>query len=209
MKLMNNLLVGLGMIAFTSCCAQNKKCDTPCEEKNQVVEAIMQRRSIRQYKDQPVEMEKLQTIMECAVNAPSGMNKQPWEVRVVTSESYINGVTEIYKKANPKMAEDPSFKNMFRNAPVVIFVATPSASGHLDAGLLGQNIMLSAYSLGLGTCCLGSPPHFMKTTEAAAPYIEKLNLPEGYELLYAIGVGYADETPDAKPRDAAKVKFID
>jgi nitroreductase len=49
----------------------------------------------------------------------------------------------------------------------------------------------------------------MKTSEAAAPYVQRLQLSEGYELLYAIAVGYPDEAPDAKPRDAAKVKFVE
>ena len=63
--------------------------------------------------------------------------------------------------------------------------------------------------MGLGTCCLGSPVRFMKESKEAAPYVEKLQLPDDYELLYAIAVGYPDESPAAKPRDAGKVKFID
>lgn len=210
MKLMSSFLVGLGMLAFTSCCTQGTKCERAAEEKNQVIEAIMQRRSIRHYKEQPVELEKLQQVVECGINAPSAMNKQPWEVRVVTDAAYINGLTEIFKVENPKMAEDPNFKNMFRNAPAVIFVGAPAdGSGLYDAGLLSQNMMLSAYSLGLGTCCLGSAPRFMTATEAAAPYVAKLDFPETYELIYAIAIGYPDESPQAKPRDASKIKFIE
>ena len=43
----------------------------------------------------------------------------------------------------------------------------------------------------------------------AKPYVERLNLPEGYTLLYAIAVGYPDEKPEAKSRDAAKVQFVE
>ena len=101
------------------------------------------------------------------------MNKQPWEVRVVDSQDYIDGLTEIFKKENPKMAEDPNFKNMFRNAPALIFVASPKdGSGQLDCGLLGENMMLAAWSLGLGSCCQGGPIAFMKSSEAAKPYVE-------------------------------------
>ena len=59
------------------------------EQGNAVVEAIMSRRSIRKYKDQPVEREKLETIVNCGINAPSGMNRQPWQVRVVDNADYI------------------------------------------------------------------------------------------------------------------------
>jgi nitroreductase len=49
----------------------------------------------------------------------------------------------------------------------------------------------------------------MKESEAAAPYLQRLNLSEGYELLYAIAVGYPDESPEAKPRDTSKVLFVE
>lgn len=191
---------------------QQAPAETPVQDslKNQVVETIMARRSVRQYKPQAVEREKMQTIVECGINAPNAMNKQPWEVRVVDNADYINGVTELYKKANPKAAEDPAFKNMFRNAPTVVFIGhdTKSESSPFDCGLLAENMMISAWSMGIGSCCLGSPARFMKTPEAAE-YLQKLGFSEGYELLYCIGFGYPDEAPAAKPREAAKVKFVE
>ena len=181
---------------------QQAPAETPVQDslKNQVVETIMTRRSVRQYKPQAVEREKMQTIVECGINAPNAMNKQPWEVRVVDNADYINGVTELYKKANPKAAEDPAFKNMFRNAPTVVFIGhdTESESSPFDCGLLAENMMISAWSMGIGSCCLGSPARFMKTPEAAE-YLQKLGFSEGYELLYCIGFGYPDEAPAAKP----------
>ncbi len=191
---------------------QQAPAETPVQDslKNQVVETIMTRRSVRQYKPQAVEREKMQTIVECGINAPNAMNKQPWEVRVVDNADYIDGVTELYKKANPKAAEDPAFKNMFRNAPTVVFIGhdTKSESSPFDCGLLAENMMISAWSMGIGSCCLGSPARFMKTPEAAE-YLQKLGFSEGYELLYCIGFGYPDEAPAAKPREAAKVKFVE
>lgn len=176
---------------------------------NEVIRTIMERRSIRQYKDQAVPRELLEKIVECGINAPNGMNKQPWQVRVVTNSKYIADVTALYVKQNPRAAEDKSFKNMFRNAPAVIFIASPKdGSGQIDCGLMGGNMVLAAQSLGLGTCCLGGPVAFLKS-EAAAPFLEQLNLPADYQLLYAIGVGYPDESPAAKPRDAQKVQYIE
>lgn len=191
---------------------QQAPAETPAQDsvKNQVVETIMTRRSIRQYKPQAVEREKMQTIVECGINAPNAMNRQAWEVRVVDNADYINGVTELYKKANPKVAEDSTFKNMFRNAPTVVFIGrdTQSESSPFDCGLLAENMMISAWSMGIGSCCLGTPARFMRSPEAAE-YLQKLGFSEGYELLYCIGFGYPDETPAAKPRDAAKVKFVE
>lgn len=180
-------------------------------QKNQVIETIMTRRSIRKYKPQPVGRDTMQTILKCGINAPNGMNAQSWAVRVVDNPEYINGLTEIFKKKNPKMAEDPNFKNMFRNAPTVVFIAndTNFGSSQIDCGLLGENMVLAAWSMGIGSCCLGSPAGFLLNTPEAADYLKKLDFPEGYKLLYCIAFGYPDETPEAKPRDEQKVKFID
>lgn len=175
-----------------------------------VVKTIMERRSIRKYKPQPVEREKMQTIVECGVNAPNAMNRQPWEIRVVDNPDFINGVTELYKKEQPKAAEDPNFKNMFRNAPTVVFVGrdVQSGSAEFDCGLLSENMMLAAQSMGIGSCCLGSPAAFMRSP-AAAEYLKQLGFSEGYELLYCIAFGYSDEAPAAKPRDLTKIKFVE
>ena len=208
--------VGLLGVSFSACGAQggNAGADAAdsvaASDKNAVIETIMARRSIRKYTDQPVEREKLEQLLEGGINAPSGMNQQPWQVRVVDDAEYINGITEVYKKANPEAAGESGFKNMFRNAPAVIFIGSPAnGGGQFDCGLLGENMALAAQSLGLGTCFLGGPVRFMLDNEECAPYVERLQFPEGYTLLYALAVGYPDESPEAKPRDASKAKFVE
>lgn len=191
-------------------CGQGGEAVKQDDGQNPVIEAIMSRRSIRKYKDTPVEREKLQLIAECGVNAPNGMNAQRWEVRIVDNAESIAAISEEYKKANPQLLErDPGFKNMFRNAPAVICVAVPVGDDGVNAGLLGENIMLAAHSIGLGTVCLGGPVRFLKDSEAGRAFIARLGFSEDYSLLYMIGVGYPDEAPDAKPRDLNKIRFVD
>lgn len=210
------MLVGAGMFVLCSCTSQGSRQkevvadSVSVSQVNPVVETIMSRRSIRKYKPEAVEREKMQTIVECGINAPNGMNKQSWEVRVVDNPEFINGLTEIFKKENPKAAERPGFKNMFNNAPTVAFIAYDPRydMSQIDCGLLGANMILTAQSMGIGSCCLGGPVRFMKSP-AAAGYLKKLDFSDGYELLYAIAFGYPDEAPAAKPRDTSKVKFID
>ena len=210
------MLVGAGMFVLCSCTSQGsqqKEVVTDSVSVSQVdpvIETIMSRRSIRKYKPKAVEHEKMQTIVECGINAPNGMNKQSWEVRVVDNPEFINGLTEIFKKENPKAAERPGFQNMFNNAPTVVFIANDPAydMSQIDCGLLGENMILSAWSMGIGSCCLGGPVRFMKAP-AAVEYMKKLGFSEGYELLYAIAFGYPDEMPAAKPREVSKVKFVD
>ena len=79
---------------------------------------------------------------------------------------------------------------------------------NLDAGLMGQNMMLAAQSLGLGTCIQTGPVRFLTNDEKAKAFRDSLDIPADYKLLYVISIGYPDEQPEAKPRDASKVKYI-
>ena len=217
MKTLKQAALALLFVPFMSCGGGAQKSTDSANEqsqanKNQTIETIMSRRSIRQYKPQAVDRDTMQTIVECGINAPNGMNKQSWAIRVVDNPEYINGITEIFKKKNQdRIANDPNFKNMFRNAPTVVFIANdPSYElSQIDCGLLGENMILAAQSRGIGSCCLGSPIRFMLTEPEAAEYVKRLELPEGYNLLYCIAFGHPDESPEAKPRDTSKIKFID
>ena len=161
-------------------------------EVNPVLSNIMARRSVRKYLDKPVEHEKLETVALAGINAPSAMNRQNWAVRIIEDQTLMADV-----------------KGMCRNAPNLICVCAPAEGRFdLDAGLMGQNMMLAAQSLGLGTCIQTGPIRFLTTDEKAKTFRDSLDVPEGYKLLYVISIGYPDEQPDAKPRDASKVKYI-
>lgn len=190
------------------------KCEDADAEKSSVVETIKSRRSIRAYKDTSVEREKLQLLAECGVWAPSAMNKQEWEVCIVDSKEWIDGATAAYLKAVEGTSKadyllKPGFKNIFRNAPAVIFVAAPDGlfAGE-NIGCLAQNVMLAATELGLGTCFLGSV-QMMFAEPAMQSHLQSLGFSEGYKLRYALAVGYPDETPEAKPRDMEKIKWVE
>ena len=214
MKLLKGIIGGLCLVAVVGCTSGTQKEETQAvketSKSDAVIETILTRRSIRQYKPQPVGRDTMQIILNCGINAPNGMNRQSWEVRVVDNPDFINGISELYKQKNPQAAAAPSFKNMFRNAPTVAFIANDPSYGcsQIDCGLLGANMVLSAWSMGIGSCCLGGPVGFLKTEEAR-PYLQKLGFSEGYELLYCIAFGYPDETPAAKPRKQEKVRFVD
>ncbi|MBQ5618749.1 MAG: nitroreductase family protein, partial [Alistipes sp.] len=179
-------------------------CGTPTQspeqnvanDKNEVIETILTRRSIRAYKDQAVPKELLDQVLECGVYAANAVNAQQWEVRVVMSEEWINSATAAAREAakgTPTEAQfnDPSFKNLFRNAPAVIFIGhKPGAYTPVDCGLMAGNIMLAAKSLGLGTVCMASPVRTFLLTEAGASHLTSLGFSEGYEPLICIGIGY-------------------
>lgn len=199
------------MTAFTllvaaSSCAQNTQHETEVND-NQVIETIMARRSIRKYKPEAVDRETMTTILKCGINAPSGMNKQSWEVRVVDDPAVMEQIKDAMVAGNPDVNPD-MVRGCFRDAPTMVFIANdPSYDcSPIDCGLLSENIMLSAWSLGVGSVCLGSPVRFIDNSPSA---LEILGFSEGYELIICVGLGYADESPEAKPRDPSKVKFIE
>ena len=166
-------------------------------EVNPVLSNMMARRSIRKYLDKPVEHAKLEAVVTCGINAPSGMNRQPWIIRVVEDQKLIADVNQA------------AGRSQFYGAPALICVCTPAnGGGELDAGLLGENMMLAAQSMGLGTCCLGGPVRFLLSNEKCKFFLDRLDIPADYKLNYILAIGYPDEQPDAKPRDASKVKYI-
>ena len=183
-------------------------------ETNTTIDDILSRRSIRAYKEQAVPRDLLDKIVECGIWAPNGMNAQQWEVRIVDNKEWLDNITAAYKlsvQGTPaeRMVEQESFKNMFRNAPAVIFVAhKPGHCTQVDCGLMAGNMMLAATSLDLGSICMMGPIGFFRT-DAGKPFLESLRLSEGYELLLCVGVGYADEQPNPTPRNMDVAQYID
>ena len=211
MKLFKTLLSILGVASLVSCTTPSQQEIKTDVRNNAVIETIMTRRSVRKYQPQAVNRDTMQIIVECGINAPNAINRQAWEIRVVDNPEVIKKLTDLYVKDNPKEAENPSFINMFRNAPTVAFIAndTTFAYSPVDCGLMAENMILSAWSMGIGSCCLGGPARFMKSNPEANKYLQEMGFSENYDLLLCIGFGYPAETPKAKPRDAAKVKFMD
>ena len=212
MKLkMLTLTTLLALLSLTGCQNENttmNNTDTP------VIDAIMARRSIRQYKETPVPRELLQKIAECGVNAPNAMNKQEWEVRILDDANWMNEVTELMKQGMPQFvnSDAPGFRNAFRNAMALIAVACPDdelGMTLINVGLMGENMCLAAQELGLGTCIMAAPSIFMNSSASAKPYLDKLGFTPSYKLRYFLAVGYPDETPNAKPRDLGKIKVVE
>ncbi len=202
MKTLNIILACLGITAAVSCTSQPQASN----EDNAVIENIMARRSIRKYKAEPVARETMEKILECGINAPSGQNKQSWEVRIVDNPATMDEIIGLMAAANPD-ADPSAIRGCFRGAPTMIFIANDPSYDFsvIDCGILSQNIMLSGWSLGVGSVCLGSPIRHLRNAPEA---VGKLGFSAGYTPVICIGMGYADEAPEAKPRDFSKVKFV-
>ncbi len=177
---------------------------------NEVISAIMERRSIRQYHQMPVGRDTLMQIMTCGINAANGQNKQSWEVRIVDNPTTMQRIQDLMAVGNPALPAE-MVRGCMRGAPVMTFIARDLNYdfSSYDCGLLAGNMMLAAQSLGVGTICLGSPVRFINDAQNSAEILSILGFSESYELCLCVGLGYANETPAAKPRDINKVQFVD
>ena len=209
MKIVKLFVAGLCIVALTACCAKTTETEEVMKYENKTIESIMERRSIRKYKPEMVARETLEKIMECGINAPNGQNKQSWEVRVVDNPQVMAEINAVIAEAYGEKAE--MAVGCFRGAPVMVFIARDLSYDFsaYDCGLMAQNMMLSAQSLGVGSICLGSPVRIINDNEACAPVLERLGFSEGYEFCLCVGLGYADEAPEAKPRMKEKVRFVE
>lgn len=162
-------------------------------------EAIKGRRSVRAYKSDEVEESLIIECIEAATFAPSAKNGQQWRFTVLTGESKDN-FTDLYRNELGKLTYDvgSSYGSciMMEEAPVVILVWNTNELGwtteaHSVAAAI-QNILLKAYSLGLGTCWIGD---VFYTYEAIMKHFKK-----PWKLLAAITVGWPDVKPGSRPR---------
>ena len=209
MKIVKLFIVGLCVVAMAACNTKPVETEKEMKCENETIATIMERRSIRKYKPETVARETLEKIMECGINAPNGQNKQSWEVRVVDNPEVMAEINAVIAEAYGEKAE--MAVGCFRGAPVMVFIARDLSYDFsaYDCGLMAQNMMLSAQSLGVGSICLGSPVRIINDNPACAPVLERLGFSEGYELCLCVGLGYADEAPEAKPRMKEKVRFVE
>jgi nitroreductase len=167
---------------------------------NPTLEAIFHRRSIRVYSEHPVEPEKLDLLLKAAMAAPSAMNCKPWEFVVITDPDKL---AQFRKRL--------IFGN--RNAPAAIVICgNPSLSINptarlfwaQDCSLAGENILIAASSLGLGTVWVGVHP----VSEFVRIVREIAGLPKHITPLGLIYVGYpAEEKPARTQYDEKRVHW--
>ena len=186
-------------------------------KRNTIVENMLTRRAIRKYTDQQVSKEKLDTILKCAIYAPSALNRQPWQVRVIQNKELLDEINQRFLNfADGKEFQGSASRykedgfSIFHNSPSLIVIARDVNIGTstLDCGIILQNILLSAHGIGLGTCPIGSLVPVLNLPENK-DILEQLDIPEGYEVAINVSLGYADEKPVTKKRFENRVKIIE
>ncbi len=164
-------------------------------------ESITERRSVRKYEEKDIPEEVLHQVLEAVRWAPSWSNTQCWEIVVIKDVSVKKKMQEAFP---PK--GNPAFKAIV-SAPVLLAVCGKlNTSGYykdmvttkfgdwfmFDLGLATQTLCLAAHNLGLGTVITGQFDHDKAR--------QVLNVPQGYELVSLIPMGYPAKRSSAPKR---------
>ena len=170
------------------------------------MQAILTRRSTRNYKPDAVETEKLNQILEAARQAPSGGNNQTNHFFVIRNRETILKMTEMTEAAFAKMeiAEDTyaSLKHAIAaskkggyvfcyNAPVLIAVANRRDYGNnmADCACAIENMMIAANALDLGSCWINQLK-WLNEEPALLEYLRSLGMKENERIYGAVIIGY-------------------
>jgi nitroreductase len=152
---------------------------------------IAERYSVRAYRPNPVEDEKLQAVLEAARLAPTAANRQPFQLIVIHTAGRKDEIAKIYRR------------EWFVQAPLVIAVCAISSQAWvresdrfnarlIDAAIVADHLILAAANLGLGTCWVAA-----FNVEAAR---KVLQLPEEAEPVIFTPLGYPADAPGPKIR---------
>lgn len=151
----------------------------------QIFEGIDKRRSIRSYKDQSVEKEKLDKLIEAARLAPTAGNRQKFRLVIV------NYGEKDLKKKLAVACNNQQFVGTASN--IIVGVSEPDYKWHqVDTAIVLEHIVLEAIELDLGTCWIGA------FQEDAIKEI--LKIPEDKKVVALLIIGYPAESPSNKPR---------
>jgi nitroreductase len=181
------------------------------------MKTILNRRSIRAYKQEQIRDEELNTILEAGVFAPSAINEQPWQITAVQNAELLHRINEacrtiVLKTGNKIFAErakSPEF-SIFYNAPTLIIVLgyEKAIAPQVDCALALENMFLAAESLGIGSCWINAVIQLSSDEEGSA-IIKGLGIPEGYKIYCAGSFGYkAAGSPEAAPRKENMVNIV-
>ena len=139
---------------------------------NEKIRDIIERRSCKSYRTDPVPREMVDQVIEAGLYAASGLNRQSGKILAVTNREIRDRLSALNAKYDPKKRPDPFYK-----APVVlvVFAERGEPTGIYDGSLMLGNMMLAAKALGLGSCWI----HRAK---------EVLDDPEGKDIMKAAGL---------------------
>ena len=181
---------------MTGCNCNNPDSNTSVdnEVKDNAIETIMTRTSIRSFTDRAVSADTVEMLLRAGMAAPTAVNLQPWHFVVVNDRAKID-----------ELGGNGRQSQMWHESPLVIVVCgnmekamdgVGQAFWVQDCSAATENILLAAHALGLGAVWTGCYP----IEERVANISQVLGLPEHIVPLCAIVMGYPNESPQPKDK---------
>ena len=189
---MKKYLIAFAALLSLAACNSNEP--APTTDGKAIVESIMTRTSIRDYTDQAVSADTIETLLRAGMAAPSAVNKQPWHFIVVNKKEKLM-----------ELASTNPYAKMLEKAPLAIVVCgdmSKALEGDArafwvqDCSAATENILLAAHALGLGAVWTGLYPN-MERVDAVS---EVLNLTDNIIPLCTVVIGYPAEQPQPKDK---------
>ena len=182
---------------------------------NETLRNIADRYTCRDFKDTPLQQQQIDTLVKAALASPSAMNLQPWHVIVVTDKALIDeldvdGMDILSKEEDKSMYERMMERGgkMFYNAPCLMLILSDGSKwGTLDCGILCQNVVLAAESIGLGTCIVGMAGIPLSGPKKAE-HEKRLNFPENHTFAIGVLVGEIISGKEPHEHDVSRISYV-
>jgi nitroreductase len=193
---------------------------------NETIKSIIERRSIRKFKQEQITDEELNLILSAGSYAPCAGGRQSPVMVVLQDKIIISKLGGINKRIfyqglppkiklkvsdeQPSIADDDKIASAFYDAPTLITVFAPKtySYGIEDGSVMIENMILAAHSLGIGSCFIGRASTTFETEEGRV-ILEDWNIGDDYVAIGYCILGYPEGTPPkAKPRKEFVVKRI-
>ena len=163
---------------------------------------IQERRSIRKFKDTPVERQKTDLLVQAALRSPSSRSFNPWEFIVIDDRDLITKLSKA----------KPHGSSFLANAPLCIVVCgLPDKSDVWveDTSIASIFIHLAAHDMGLGSCWIQIRKREHNPSKTADTYVkELLKIPDNMMVESLIAIGYPDETKTGHPKESLSFEKI-
>lgn len=170
---------------------------------NKALENIMERRSIRRYKDAQITGEELEQVIQAGLCAPSAMNRQSAVIVAVQDKEDIAYMSRLNAEV---MGAD---SDPFYGAPTVLVVLAEADSrcAVQDGSLVMGNLMNAAHAIGLGSCWINRAYEVFEKEEGKA-LLKKWGVEGKYIGVGNCILGYPEEAPEMKPRKENRVAYV-
>ena len=170
---------------------------------NEVMQAILSRRSIRQFTDQEVPKEVLEDLAQAALHAPSGMGKKTWKFTVISNRAKIRQLAEVMGKTLGREGY-----NMYDPTALIIpSNLKDSPFGKEDNACALENLFLAAYSYGVGSVWINQMRDICDDP-AIRPILTQLGIPEDHVVYGMAALGYPAE-PGRGYKEGGETAFVD